>query len=344
MQEVKLNTKTTVEPLQQANLQNVLNTLQTQAPLSPLLGSTSNLKVSSAPVDLQALLAQLNVETTDTKEDIAKGTLSSAFTNVIARAEESGNVSAQNMQILNDAKNISTQLDQVKQEIKTLNQEIPQLERNVTRMQTSVDQMQQKVTELNGQLTQLQTAEQQQMQKVESLQADVDSLNSMIDSETDPVKKAQLEKQLTDAESRLARAQNDLTRIQQQVSTTQTSLDKANTSLTNAKTELDAKKAELAEKKATLENAKATKADLEDKINKKMGELTDTNVIRALADALKIDASDVMKLTEDNKAERSEEQEKYLDKHSPLRIMQDAVANHDQEILDTIASKREEKI
>ncbi len=343
MQEIKLNTNAPVSPVQQTNLESVLNTLEAQAPLAPLL-SASSLQVTSAPVDLEALLAQLNVETSDTKEAIAKSTLSSAFTNVIARAEESGKVSAQNMQVLNDAKNYSVQLDQVTQQIKTLNQEIQQLEMNISRMESGVDQMQKKVDGLKKQLTQLQTAEQQQMQKVESLQADVDSLNSKIESETDPVKKAQLEKQLTDAESKLAYAQNDLTKIQQQVSTTQTNLNTANTALTNAKTELASKKAELADKKATLETAKATKTDLEGKIKNKMNELTDVNVIRDLADALKLDVSDVMKLTEDNKAERSEEQEKYLDKHSPLRIMQDAVANHDQEMLDTIASKREEKI
>ena len=72
--------------------------------------------------------------------------------------------------------------------------------------------------------------------------------------------------------------------------------------------------------------------------------ITDVSVIRDLANALKIDVSDVKNFMTEEKAERSEEQEKYLDKHNPLRIMQDAVNNHDQEILDTIASKREEKI
>ena len=47
---------------------------------------------------------------------------------------------------------------------------------------------------------------------------------------------------------------------------------------------------------------------------------------------------------ENIEGDRKEDEERYLDTHSPLRIMQDAILNHDREILDTINSKREDKI
>ncbi len=344
MQEVKLNTNATVNPLQQANLQSVLNTLDAQAPLSPLLSKASNLQVSSAPVDLDALVAKLNVETSDKQESVAKTTLASAFTNVIARTLESGNVSEHNMEVLNEAKEYGTQLNNTKESIRALNQEIQSLQREIAQGEKQVNTDQQKVNTLTKKVADLQKQKTQAEKNVEALQADVDSLNSLIDSETDPVQKAKLEKQLTDAETKLAKAQNQLTTIETNLSTANTNLTQAQTTLSTHQTNLAAKKTSLAEKQQALSNANTSKADLEKKINDKMNELTDVDVIRALAEALKMDASDVQNLTQDNKAERSEEQEKYLETHSPLRIIQDAIANHDQDILDTIASKREEKI
>ena len=342
MTEIKLNTNVNLDAVQQANLLSTLNTLEAKTELSPLLSRSSNLTVASAPVDLDALLAKMNVETSDTKEAAAKTTLASAFGVVIAKAEESGNVSAHNMEILNEAKNYSTQVEELGKQIADLNKEIKQLKQSISSGEKTVSAAQKKVDQLTSKLETLQKQQAEAMKSVETLQADVDELNSLI--ETDPTNKAQLEKQLTDAESRLAKAQNNLTAIQQNVTATQTQLTQAQTTLGNAQADLAAKKNTLAEKTQTKQDAATQKADLEQKIKDKMNEITDVSVIRDLANALKIDVSDVKNFMTEEKAERSEEQEKYLDKHNPLRIMQDAVNNHDQEILDTIASKREEKI
>lgn len=344
MTEIKLNTNVNLDAVQQANLLSTLNTLEAKTELSPLLSRSSNLTVASAPVDLDALLAKMNVETSDTKEAAAKTTLASAFGVVIAKAEESGNVSAHNMEILNEAKNYSTQVEELGKQIADLNKEIKQLNQSISSGEKTVSAAQKKVDQLTSKLETLQKQQAEAMKSVETLQADVDELNSLIDAETDPTNKAQLEKQLTDAESRLAKAQNNLTAIQQNVTATQTQLTQAQTTLGNAQADLAAKKNTLAEKTQTKQDAATQKADLEQKIKDKMNEITDVSVIRDLANALKIDVSDVKNFMTEEKAERSEEQEKYLDKHNPLRIMQDAVNNHDQEILDTIASKREEKI
>ena len=51
--------------------------------------------------------------------------------------------------------------------------------------------------------------------------------------------------------------------------------------------------------------------------------------------------ADVASIMMDEAAERGEEEEKYLDAHSPVQILQDALNAHYQEILDTIAAKRE---
>ena len=344
MTEVRLNTNLTVETVQQANLQSVLNTLDTQAPLSPLLNKASNLTVSSAPVNLEALMAKLNVETTDTKETTAKTALSSAFETVIARALESGNVSAKNMEILNEANGMSKQLDALNEQIPQLEKEVKQLERDVNQKERAVTDAQNKVDQLVKKYADLTQQKEQAVKTVDARQAEVDMLNNQIAEETDPVVKAKLEKQLTEAETKLAKAQNELTVIQQKVTDTQQSLDTAKTNLTTAQNDLASAKTALNDKKVELQTAKEQKATLEKQIKDKMGEISDANVVRQLSEALKMDAADVQNLTEDNSAERSEEQEKYLDKHSPLRIIQNAIANHEQDMLDTIASKKEEKI
>ena len=344
MQEVKFTPRTTVDPLQQANLQNVLTTLETQAPLSPLLNEKSNLTVSSAPLNLDALVAKLNVETADTKETTAKMTLSSAFETVIAKAIESGNVSAKNMEILDAASGMSEQLDEVNAKIPQLEKDVKQLEQDVAKKQNDVNVAQNNVNQLTNDLEQLKQQETRTNKDVQNRQAEVDSLKKQIAAETDPAKRAQLENQLAVAEGQLTKAKKALTDIQGKITGTQQSLTAAQATLATAQNDLASAKTALNNKKTELQTAKEQKAALEQQLKDKMSELTDVDVIRALAEALKMDAADVQNLVQDNKAERSEEQEKYLDKHNPLRIMQDAVANYDQEILDTIASKREDKI
>ena len=51
---------------------------------------------------------------------------------------------------------------------------------------------------------------------------------------------------------------------------------------------------------------------------------------------LKQDKADVSRLVEEKEVERSDEEEKYLDEHSPVKII--------QEMLDDISERMEEKI
>lgn len=101
--------------------------------------------------------------------------------------------------------------------------------------------------------------------------------------------------------------------------------------------------------KSELENLNAmrvqlqnTKHDLEYKIDSSLAKIGDVALIRELVESLKIDASDVSNLmSEIDDKERGDDLEKYLDKHSPVRILQDAIAHHDEDLLNTIEEKRD---
>ena len=159
--------------------------------------------------------------------------------------------------------------------------------------------------------------------KVDEAQYKVNLLKEELETETDPTRAADLMKQLEAAEKKLSAEQGKLGEAQQ--------------TLTDAK-------ANLQKAKDALAASNAKKAELTEAVDTTLASIEDEELLRALKEVLKIDSSDVSNLMEEQKAERSEEEEQYLDKHSIVRLIHDAIANHDQEFLDTIDEKRENRI
>ena len=325
---VNLDTSLNVGQVQQNNLQSVLTTLDTKTDPAPILGSKS-LSVTSAPMNLDALVAKLSLETNNMREDVAKTSLSSAFITIIANAERVMTKTDNNMTVLDDAKNLNKQLAEVEAQIPAKQKEIDQLTQTQKVASDAVNKAQEYVDKAQSDVDKVQHT-------VDQLTEERTELENQISMETDPAKKAQLEAKrdvldakLADATAQLAAAQNALASAQGVLSKAQTNLNNINSQLTTAKTE--------------LANLQEQKTNLKEQVKNKLKELQDVDVDRAVNEALKQDAKDGVKLDTLEK-DQEEDEERYLDTHSPLRIMQDAILKHDSEILDTINSKREDKI
>ena len=302
MTEIKINPKVSTDAVQQANLLTTLNTLEAKTELRPLLSRSANVTVSSAPMDLNALVARLNMETADTNEAIAKNKLGSILATVIAHAKANTEVTSQNLELLDEAADTNKQIEKLDETIKKQTEQVEQYQNEVKVAEATVNK---------------------QQEKVDALQQKVDSLTEEIKNETDPEKKAQMEEELRNTKAEL----NDETQ-----------------KLTEAKQSLIIANAKLQGAKAALAASETKKTALKQHVDETLSQIKDENILRELRELLRIDVSDVSNLMEEQKAERSEEEEKYLDKHSTVRIIQDAISHHDQEFLDTIAEKREEKV
>ena len=325
---VNLDTNLNVGQVQQSNLQSVLTTLNVQTEPAPILGSKS-LSVSNAPVNLDALVAKLSMETNNTREDVAKTSLSSAFNTIIANAERVMTKTDNNMAVMSDAKALNQQLAQVESQITAKQKEIGQLTETQNVAANSVKKAQENVDNAQGKVDKLQ-------QQVDELTEARTNLDNQISLETDPAKKAALEAKrdvldakLAEATEQLATAQNALASAQGVLSTAQTNLSNVNSQLTAAQNELT--------------NLQEQKTNLKEQVKNKLKELEDVDLDRAINEALRQDAKEGVNF-ENIEGDRKEDEERYLDTHSPLRIMQDAILKHDSEILDTINSKREDKI
>ena len=325
---VNLDTSLNVGQVQQNNLQSVLTTLDAKTEPAPILGSKS-LNVTSAPVNLDTLVAKLSLETNNMREDVAKTSLSSAFSTIIANAERVMTKTDNNMAVLDDAKVLNQQLAEVEAQIPAKQKEIDQLTQTQKVASEAVNKAQESVDKAQSDVDKVQHT-------VDQLTEERTDLENQISMETDPAKKAQLEAKrdvldakLADATAQLATAQNALASAQGVLSKAQTNLNNVNSQLTTAKTE--------------LVNLQEQKTNLKEQVKNKLKELQDVDVDRAVNEALKQDAKDGVKLDTLEK-DQEEDEERYLDTHSPLRIMQDAILKHDSEILDTINSKREDKI
>jgi len=340
--DANLNTQVSIGQTRQTNLQpQQQDKPETQSELTPLLKRDENLTVSNAPVDLEALVAKLNITTANAKETTAKSMLSSTFTTVIAKALERGMISTRNMELLTQAGNYQKQLDSTDATIDTLTTQVSQLkeivsanEKDVAKQQAQCDSLEAKQSNLNLQI-------QQSEAKVQILQMEIDSLTARIEAEVDAQKQTNLKNRLANEQKKLETEKADLNELQNKKETIQANLAKAQAALAAAQANLGAVKTTLTDAEGVLGAAIAAKAELKQKIQQTLADITDDSVIRDIADALKINVTDVASIMMDDAAERSEEEEKYLEAHSPVQILQEALTAHYQDILDTIAAKRE---
>ncbi|MCQ2397180.1 MAG: hypothetical protein MJ106_05740 [Lentisphaeria bacterium] len=143
--------------------------------------------------------------------------------------------------------------------------------------------------------------------------------------------------------------QNEISQLENSIK----SLDKQIAAEKDAskRAELEQKRGALAE---TLETAKGelgalkekgqalqtARKEVSQKIDSELKAIDNQSLLDIMAEELDVDLKDVANFMEDDKKERGEELEKYLDTHSPVRIIQDAIIRHDDRILEAIDKNR----
>ena len=278
-----------------ANLISAANKLTTgSTSLPPILDKATNITVSTAPADLDKLVAQLNNETSDTKAATAKSKLGSSFAIAISILQERANVAESNMKVLNEAKEIGETIDKLTEEIDDLNDK-----------RSGLEKLEAKYKQEKNQLT----------KKVNDLSKQVAALEAQIAAETDPAKKAELEAKLANVNTELTKAKGDL--------------NTATTNLASTQKVLGDTKQKIAEKMSEKDKAK-------ERLQQKLKEIKDEEVLKALAEAFRMNLADVQNILVETEAKRSEDEEDWLEENAPARIIQRA--------LDEIAEKTGMKI
>ena len=342
--EINTKTKVSLDAVQQFDVKTSEQEAGQQSSLPQILDKKNNLRVTEAPLDLDALVAKLNITTADAKEKTAKNTLRSAFATVIAKAVERGTVSSHNMELLTQAENYSKQLDSTNATIDTLTSQVSQLQDIVTANEKDVAKQQAQCDSLNAELSSLNSQIQQSDAQVLILQMEIDRLTAQIENEVDAQKQTNLKNRLANEQKKLETEKEHLNELQVKKETNLVNMAKAQTSLATSQANLATAKSTLTDATGVLSAANAAKAELRQKIQQTLADITDDSVLRDIANALKIDVTDVASFLTDDTPERGEVEEKFLDAQSPVQILQNALNEHYQEILDTIAAKRENMV
>ena len=277
------------------NLINVANKLTTSnTSLPPIFDKATNITVSTAPVDLDKLVAQMNNETSDTKAATAKSKLGSSFTIAISILQERANVAESNMKVLNEAKEIGETIDRLTEEIDNLNDKRSGLEKLEVKYKQDKNQLTKKVNDLSKQAADLET---------------------QIAAETDPAKKAELEAKLANVNTEFTKAKGDL--------------NTATTNLASTQKVLGDTKQKIAEKMSEKDKAK-------ERLQQKLKEIKDEEMLKALAEAFRMNLADVQNILVETEAKRNKDEEDWLEENAPIKIIQMA--------LDEIAEKTGMKI
>jgi chromosome segregation ATPase len=286
--------------------------------------------VSAASVDLDSLVGQLNLESSDASEKAAKRTLSSVLETVIAKAKEASDVSQHNIELLEQAVTYGQILDMMTESLKHLTETYQQIQKETNAANRKLKELKAKEAKLEEELKSI---EQEEL----DIKSQIEHLNAVIATTTDAATITSLNEQLSRLEMKLSNTMQKKASIQTKMNNNAAEISQVNETVADCDRRLAEVNASIAEVNGKIAEAKA-------KIDETLSGVKDVSVIEALANALKIDASDVMHLIEDKNAERSDEQEKYLDAHSIVRIIQDAINNHDAEILDEIDKKTEKNV
>lgn len=278
---IDLNTDLSYAQPQQAKLASALDKF-TQEPSEvtigerkTILGNGPSVTISNASgIDFGTIVSRLNVENSETKANSAKSKLGGVFAVLASRARESGNVSAENMDHLDNIEGWEND--------KAAN------DKSITGNNTSIAYYKEVIKNYNDQIAKIN----------EDLKTETDS-NKIINM---TMNKLLLESLVSSYNAYI------------------TNLESKNTELEGKKKELDGK------------------------ISKELTLIDDANIIRELAEALRLDAGDVTNLLNDYKEkERGVDEEKFLENHNPVKILQDAIAHHDAEMLEDIESKKDMK-
>ena len=301
-----------------------------QAVLKPLLARLANLTVREAPVDLEALMARLSNENANAKEKNAKLYLGSVYSTILSRVQANGQISAQNMALLEEAAAIGKQVEGIEKQIAESTAKLAELKKKMSAQAATITELEIKTAMLEKQV---ELVKSQQLTPAEKRVAELKKKRL---AEQDKQQQEVLDRKIAEAEQDVVAAQASLAKVQGDLAAAQGALATARGNLVAMQSQMAAATKGLAE-------LKATKTELEGKIAACTDQLTDEEVARALVDALRNTVPHTNGLPDDA-PERSEEEEAYLDKHNVVRILQDAVEKRDREMQDTIAVKREEKV
>lgn len=172
-----------------------------------------------------------------------------------------------------------------------------------------IDKWTSQLEDVNREIAQKKSQIDTYQRNIEGLQKQIARLDEKIAQETNPAKLETLQQQRDGLAGTLANTQTSLEQLQQKYKSLQKDRDA-----------------------------------IENKINTGLALINDESLIRELVEALKLTASDVANfMSELDDKERGDDLEKYLESHNPVRIIQDAIAHHDEEILETIDEKRDIK-
>ncbi|MBQ4481314.1 MAG: hypothetical protein II943_11840 [Victivallales bacterium] len=301
-----------------------------QAVLAPLLARLGNLTVSQAPLDLEALMARLGNDNSAAKEQSAKQFLGSLYGRVLARLQESSQITAKNMELLTEASKLGAQREGVAKQLNDQVAALEALKKQLAGQTATVTELELKTAMLEKQV---ELAKSQQLTPAEKRVAE---LKKKRQQATDKAQQEHLDRQIAEAEQELLAAQASVVQAQGALATAQGALATACGNLVAMQSQVSA-----ASKQVT--DLSASQTNLEKQIKECTDQLSDEEVARALAEALKATAGEA-RFSEDALPERSEDQEKYLEENSVLRILQGTAEKRAQEMQDTIEAKREEKV
>ena len=330
--ETSLDRKVNLNISQSADLPNVPEEkTAAQAVLKPLLTRLANLKVTSAPQDLEALLARLGNENANAKETSSKQTLRSVYSTILARLQANAAISAKNLELLRQAETLGNQVGDIQKQIDERIAQLDALKKQLAGQSATVTELEIKTMMLEKQV---ELAKSQQLTPAEKRLAE---LKRKRQAEQDKQQQERLDQEIAAAEKELLVAQASVAQAQGELAAAQGAL-------ATARGNLVAMQSQVAAASKDIAKLQANKATLEGKIDACVDQLVDEDGARAFVDVLRSVATATKGVPPEDAPERSEGEEKFLEENSVARILQDSADRRVLELEDTIAAKREEKI
>lgn len=307
--EVTLNTTPAVQPLTSIAEAVKANEVAAPAVTAPLLAG-EGVTVNAAYVDLDALLAQMRMETNEARLNAARSRLSSALDQLTGLSEEQqANVNA--------LKQTGEALNAAEREANAAEGTYTQRQREVESAQKTLDRAEKALDKAEAKVKDAEASLKAAEDKLAAYQA-----SGTPEAPLDPAKVAELEQAVADAQVAVSDAKAGVVTAKATVSTAQTKLDAAVNSAQAAKTALDA--------------AEATVAQLQETFDAQLRGLDSTSQ-QALREALQLTADDLDHLHE----EIEEEDKEHL--LATVRSVEDVIADSlkrlDGEIVDEVESR-----
>ena len=307
--EVTLNTTSAVQPLTSLAEAVKANEVAAPAVTAPLLAG-EGVTVKAAATDLEALLAQMRMETNEARLNAARSRLSSALDQLTGLSDEQqANVNA--------LKQTGEALNAAEREANAAEGTYTQRQREVESAQKDLDRAEKALDKAEAKVKDAEASLQAAEDKLAAYQA-----SATPEAPLDPAKEAELEQAVADAQAAVSAAKAGVVTAKATVSTAQTTLDAAVTSATAAKTALD--------------SAEATVAQLQETFDAQLRGLDSTSQ-QALREALQLTATDLEHLHEE--IEEEDKEHSLATVRSVEDVIADSLKRLDGEIVDEVESR-----